>query len=189
MNRTEVLVIACFAVVFVGVLGSPVTLTRMAVEKSIIMKAHAQTQTQEQKFFMIMKIRNPTAGGILASGKGYQVYNMTTNIDKIPSITDNKKIEFSKDLTVDISDSAIYWNIPYTIVDTSTPDIIKTKTSHIGTSDTQNFTKEFNTKTHVTKYEGQGFLIRDYDKSLPISFNITATIYPNDTGIVETKQH
>jgi hypothetical protein len=46
LTRTDVLVILCFAVVFVDVLASPVI--PIAVKNTMIMRAHAQTQTQKQ---------------------------------------------------------------------------------------------------------------------------------------------
>lgn len=43
MNRTEILIITCLAVVFAGFLSSPIIPT--SIKNTIVMRAHAQTQT------------------------------------------------------------------------------------------------------------------------------------------------
>ena len=54
MNRTDVLVIACFGALFIAVLLCPVI--PMALKNTMSMKVYAQQQQQQDKLDIIMKI-------------------------------------------------------------------------------------------------------------------------------------
>jgi hypothetical protein len=139
---------------------------------------------------MIFKIRSPQSGTFEGSTK-YEVYNMTTNMKKFPSSSPNDRIEYSlKDIFVDISDSATWWYIPYKIIDTSTPNIIKTKHNQIGSaSNTMNYTKEVNALTNTTTYTGDSSVkLEDTTDWLFNNIKIKAILYPNGTGIVESRE-
>jgi hypothetical protein len=87
-----------------------------------------------------------------------------------------------------MSDVYIFFDIPYKIIDTSTPHIIKTKNGGIHTSGTRNYTKEVNTLTNITTYTGQDTLYAGEDGKVTIAANMKATAYPNGTAILEARQ-
>jgi hypothetical protein len=110
---------------------------------------------------------------------------------KFPTSSPNDKIEYNlKDIYVNIYDCNIWWYIPYKIVDTSTPHIIRTKEATIASSSIiMNCIKEVNTLTNTTTYTGQSSVgLIDSHEWLYNNVNIKATIYPNGTGIVESKE-
>ena len=158
------------------------------ISSSFIMTAAtpAQAQTQEkEKFFMSFKFRNPQSG--------IEVYNMTTNMKKFPSSSPNDKIEYNlKDVSVDINDCSVSWSIPYKIIHTtSTPNVIRTtKASIFSDIDRTKCVKEVNTLTNTTTYTGPNITTLTAHPQWPyygINVNIKATLYPNGTGIVESK--
>jgi hypothetical protein len=162
---------------------------------AVVASTHAQAQvqqsrqTQQEKFFMIFKIRKSQFGG----PDQYEVYNMTTNMKKFPS-SPNDKISYSlKDVSVDIYDCSVSWSIPYRVIDTtSTPNVIRTmKASIFSDIDRTKCVKEVNTLTNTTIYTGPNITTLTEHPQWPyydINVNIKATLYPNGTGIVESKE-
>lgn len=93
-----------------------------------------------------------------------------------------------------MSDANIMFGIPYKIINTSTPHIIKTKNGEVRTTGTRNYTKEVNTLTNIVTYTGQETLSMgevssiDENDKVTITANIKATAYPNGTAILEATE-
>lgn len=140
-----------------------------------------------------MKLRNPHPYSPLEINGPifYDIYNLTTNLKKFPSTSETDKTVYNlTDAGTDagMSDVYIFFDIPYKIIDTSTPHIIKTKNGGIHTSGTRNYTKEVNTLTNITTYTGQDTLYAGEDGKVTIAANMKATAYPNGTAILEARQ-
>jgi hypothetical protein len=88
--------------------------------------------------------------------------------------------------------------ISYKIINSSNPDIIKTKNGQIQAYGSQDYTKELNTKTNVTTYTSTGSLITDSSEpitmtanpntNMNMNMNMKATVYINGTEVLESKQ-
>lgn len=173
-----------FIILTVSVIVNPV----LHIANGNTIEAQAQKQIQQNKFFMIIKTHST------ALNNDYKVDNVTSNIQSTilnNTSNTNKKIEYDlKHASVTISDTAAYWTLPFKIIDTNTHNIIKTNNAQIGTGiNPFNYTKEFNTQTRVATYTGYTRLI-DYNRiglDTP-DVDIKAIVYPNGTGIIETKQ-
>ena len=174
-------IIATFFVFMISI--SPVS--------SITQAQAQQQQTQQGKFFMILKLRNPKPS-MFVNTTEYEIANLTVSPKKLPgSEGNNAKVEYNlENRTADISGDAIRWGIPYKIIDTSTPDIIRTKDGIFAIT-TVGFTKELNTKTHLVTYTGGNVLRGTLGSIIPIPANnldVKAVMFPNETGIIETTE-
>jgi hypothetical protein len=109
------------------------------------------------------------------------------------SLPNNYKIEYDlKDSSAGVTDKSIDWLISYKMINASNPDVIKTKNGQILSSGFENYTKELNTKTNAATYTSQGSLSKgSFDPNeimtMP-TMNTKAIIYPNGTGIIESKE-
>src|SRR5215217_398917 len=121
MNTQNIIIIACFSALFIGVILSPII--PMAVKNTMVVRAHAQTQ---EKFFMILKLSNPHADTYQYNTTNYDVSDISSNMNKSLGTYINKKIEFNlKNSKIGISNTLIDWLIPFTFIDTNKPNIIK----------------------------------------------------------------
>src|SRR5690242_5323299 len=131
------------------------------VGTSLITNANAQGQSH--KFFMAMKLRNPHPDPIYNGAIQYDVYNIASNLSdknlKLPILGSGKNIEYNvKGASAEVSNSSVFWAVPYKIIDNSTPDVIKTtnaglRSGSMAVAPTQgNFEMAHNTKTNVTTY-------------------------------------
>jgi hypothetical protein len=87
----------------------------------------------------------------------YEVYDIMTSMK---NFNQGKKVDYNlKDVYVTISDSSIYWTLPFKVIDADTPNIIKTRNGEIGISTlTQDYEKQLNTLTNITSYTGKFFV-------------------------------
>lgn len=142
--------------------------------------ANSQSQTNGEKFFMTMKIQNPTE--TTPNYIHYQVTNITTNMENFDQ---NGTVQYDlADVDVTISDTDIYWTLPFKIIDTFTPNIIKTRNGDIGiNSYTQDYEKQFNTLTNVTSFTGKSSLWINSQRITDL--DLKAVVFPNGTGALE----
>ena len=129
--------------------------------------------------YVIFNLEYPEGRKVEELGQfGTEILNITSNLKQFLSLPNNFKLEYDlKDSSAGVSDKSIDWKISYKIIDTSNPDIIKTKSGQIQSFGVQGYTK-VNTKTNVATYTSDGSL----------SMNMKATVYPNSTEILESKQ-
>jgi hypothetical protein len=87
----------------------------------------------------------------------YEVYDIMTSMK---NFNQGKKVDYNlKDVYVTISDSSIYWTLPFKVIDADTPNIIKTRNGEIGISTlAQDYEKQLNTLTNITSYTGKFFV-------------------------------
>jgi hypothetical protein len=187
MNRTNVLIIVCLAVIFVGILACPITI-----------RAQAQQNNYKPKLHVIFKLKYPEGRKVEEVGQfGTDILNITSNLKQFLSLPNNNnyKLEYDlKDSSAGVTDKSIDWQIAYKIINSSNPDIIKTKNGQIQAYGSQDYTKELNTKTNVTTYTSTGFLITDSSEPITMTanpntnMNMKATVYINGTEVLESKQ-
>jgi hypothetical protein len=177
----------CFAVLFVSVLAPPLLIKAQAQQQQ-------QVQQDKEKLFLSFKLVDPHPDSYYRNATNYDISKViSNNMNKsIPNYM-NKKIEFNLknnfniNTNVRISDNNIDWTIPFTVIDTSTPNVIRSQQGTLGASAlTSNLTKEHNTITNITTYTGQSGLFVNYSNIADV--DVKVTIYPNDTGIIETRQ-
>jgi hypothetical protein len=171
-------------------IGTATIMMIMICSSTIFSAAYAQ---QQEKFFMIMKLQKPTE--IKETGSVYyQVSNITTNMKNFNQ-GGNNKVEYSlRDVSVFITDSAIYWTLPFKIIDTTIPNVIKTRQGSIGiNSFTEGYEKQYNILTNITTYTGKSVLFIDSGvvgegqvAAVP-DLSLKAVIYPNMTGTLEMR--
>ena len=64
------------------------------------------------------------------------------------------------DVDVTIDDTSINWGLPFKIIDTSTPNIVKTRNGDIRLfTFTEDYEKQFNTLTNITSYTGKSTIL------------------------------
>ena len=144
--------------------------------------SNSQLQTNNERFFMTMKLQNPS--GTIPDYVNYEVTNITTNMDNFG--IENGTVQYDLDdiIGVTVTDTAIYWTLPFQIIDTSTPNIVKTRNGDIGLSTfTEDYEKQFDTSTNVTSYTGKSGIFSNSQRIADV--NLKAVILPNGTGTLE----
>jgi len=187
MNKKEVFVVSIVTIItLVVIVSAPLS------SASSVMAAATQAQEKE-KFFMSFKLANPQPSSYYKNATAYDISDIiSNNMNKSFTTYMHKKIQFNlKDTSntyARISDSDIDWRIPFTIIDTSTPNIIRSQESTLGKSlgSTSNLVKEYNILTNITTYTGESGLLVDYSHIADL--DVKATIYPNATGVMELRQ-
>ena len=85
--------------------------------------SNSQLQTNNERFFMTMNLQNPSE--TIPEYVTYEVTNITTNMDNFGQ---NGTVQYDlDDVGVTVDDTSIYWLLPFKIINTSTPNIVKNK--------------------------------------------------------------
>lgn len=166
-----------------------ITIITLPLVSPLLSVTSIQAQEQQQKFFIVIKANST------GSENEFKANNIiSTNFQSIflKHYYNNKpniKIEYDlKQAHIVISNETAYWTLPFKIIDTTTPNIIRIKNAQIGSStNPSDYTSEFNTQTKIVTYTGKTVLFDYQGNGLDTPVNIKATVYPNGTGIVESR--
>ena len=142
--------------------------------------SNSQLQTNNERFFMTMKLQNPSE--TISEDVTYEVTNITTNMDDFGQ---NGTVQYDlDDIDVTIDYTSINWGLPFKIIDTSTPNIVKTRNGDIRLfTFTEDYEKQFNTLTNITSYTGKNTILINEESIADV--NLKAVISPNGTGTLE----
>ena len=89
-----------------------------------------------------------------------------------------------------ISNHTMYLNQPFQVLDTNTPNVVKTRNSEMEIDLVQikeNYVKELDTLRNITTYSSSSPLSIDGQTFID-DLNVSSVVYPNQTGILELRQ-
>ena len=151
--------------------------------------AQAQAQQQQEPFYMIMKL-GKASHTVVPEYMDYKVTDIETNMKNFNQGND-AKVEYNLDtFSITISDTSVYWTLPFKVIktDTSNPNIETTTNGEIGISTfMDNYEKQYDKSTNITTYTGTSAIWINSEKIHDL--DIEARIYANNnTGVLEMTQ-
>ena len=167
-----------------------ITIITLSLVSPLLSVTSIQAQEPQQKFFIVIKAHSTDSHDEFKADNIISTNLQSTVLKNNYNNKPNIKIEYDLNrATIVISNETTYWTLPFKIIDTSTPNIIRIKNVQIGTGiNALDYTREFNTQTKIATYTGNTGVTDSERNGFNVSdFSIKATVYPNGTAIIDTR--